>query len=98
MTADEDQPGVHRYEVRLGSAGVEDFRIVIEKDWQLVLYPDTDQAGLGEGALCGPDGDGHDRCWRILGSPGSRYQISLDLNGQDPHRAVYWNELGWRGR
>merc|ERR1712083_248800 len=90
MTPDEERRGVHTYLVEMGASGFEEFMIMIEKEMQLQLYPDTDQAGLGDYILCGPDGNGYGRSWRMTGAPGSRYQICLDLRGQDAHRAVYW--------
>jgi len=82
--------GVHRYVLRLGQNGYEEFCFVMERDWDMRLYPDVPEAQQGQAMLQGPDNMGHGLNWVIEGAPGSRWQITLDLTTEDRSAAVTW--------
>merc|ERR1711879_837467 len=80
MVPDPDINGVFRYRVRIGELGTEEFQLVLEKDWNRLIYPHLPQAGMGKGMLCGPDAYGVGLNWLIRGRVGQEYEISLDVN------------------
>jgi polyketide synthase-associated protein len=75
MTPDFNSISVFRIRnVIIGEAGYEDFRIVVDKDADQVIYP-------LDGAVRGPDAGGGEHCFRIEGSQGDEFEIVLDTSG-----------------
>mmetsp|Transcript_109431 Transcript_109431/g.274106 ORF Transcript_109431/g.274106 Transcript_109431/m.274106 type:complete len:1127 (-) Transcript_109431:14-3394(-) len=93
MKRDPEERQIFRCIVRLGRTGQEEFKIVCEKDWSMQLYPEYEQAGLGDSECLGPDDQGHGLNWLMTGRPGCAYQITLDLYERDMCRVVWWNEI-----
>mmetsp|Transcript_141894 Transcript_141894/g.441134 ORF Transcript_141894/g.441134 Transcript_141894/m.441134 type:complete len:1193 (-) Transcript_141894:145-3723(-) len=85
--------GQHRCSIMIGDKGIEDFQLVVDRDMGQVLYPHRGGAGLGEGAICGPDAEGAGLHWRIIGRPGHLYEILLDLNQEDALQMVSWQRI-----
>jgi len=82
-----ESPGLHTCDVNLDEDGNMSFRIVVDNDEQLSLYPDFRLA------LCGPDPDGADQAWHIHGSRHSTYRLTLDFTGSDRMKMVTWQPL-----
>jgi len=81
MTPDSDC--VYRlHDVIVGNQNFEEFRIVVDKDYERSLYP-------VDGALCGPNAAGADRSWRIEGAEGLEFEIVYDGSTELP--SVTWN-------
>merc|ERR1712217_524946 len=93
MRRDPKRRHIHKYVVRMGDGGSEEFHIVVEKDWNLQLYPDVEAANQGDAVMCGPDKHGHGKDWRICGIPGSTYEITLDTDEQEKSLSVTWRRL-----
>lgn len=87
MQADEGN-AVFRYQFSLGEAGVEEFQIVANQDWNQKFYPDKPAAAPGRCMVCGPDKGGHDLNWRVTGHPGTRMEVILDLSAEDKRKTV----------
>jgi len=88
-----NRKGVNTCRVTLGPTGVEEFQIVRDGDGGQAMYPHRGGASCGEGALCGPDAMGDGLNWRIHGRPLEALEIVLDLNQEDPFKAVLWHEI-----
>jgi len=82
-----ESPGLHTCDVKSDEDGYMSFRIVVDNDEQLSLYPDFRLA------LCGPDPDGADQAWHIHGSRHSTYRLTLDFTGSDRMKMVTWQPL-----
>jgi len=70
-------------DVIVGPDGVEEFRIVVDKDEKQTLYP-------VDGILHGPDAQGNGFAWRIEDSPGVEFEILLDNSSGVP--VVTWSK------
>jgi len=81
------EPGVHRYEAALDSAGFASFFIAASSDRSIILGLD------GQGGLqMGEERDGLD-AWYIYGTPNSTYEVVLDTTQLDMNRMVSWAPL-----
>jgi len=89
----EGSGGEYRCGVMLGDTGIEHFQLVVDRDMEQVMYPHRGHAGLGDGALCGPDGEGDGLLWTIRGRPGRVYEVRLNLNHEDPLQMVWWQKI-----
>jgi len=82
-----ESPGLHTCDVNLDADGYMSFRIVVDDDEALALYPDF------QGAMHGPDPDGKDRAWHVHGSRHSVYRLTLDFTGTDRTKMVTWRPI-----
>jgi len=85
--------GVYQCRVTLDEGGVEEFQVLVDKDWEMMLYPHIGGAGLAEGAVCGPDALGAGLRWRLRGRPGADYEVLLDWGREDGHKVLSWREV-----
>ena len=70
--------------------------IIIDKDPERIIYPEMSSASSGLSAWLGPDSLGQNNWWQIVANPGSRVDISLDLQQPDRRQAVTWQVLDGR--
>lgn len=61
----------------------EEFQIVVNYDWDMVLYPSSACAPPGEGLVCGPDGRSDGLKWRVVGPAGLAMEVRLNLGADD---------------
>jgi len=84
METDESTPGVYRGRFSVGQSYEESFRIVVDNDWNKVLYPQNDNSVPGLSIVFGPDGDVRKyQQWQVYGSPGDEMEVTLDLGAKD---------------
>jgi len=83
--------GVHRYAL-VATAENEEFKIVMDGDWEKALYPEVERAGMGQRAR-GPDGRGHGLNWMIPSRRGEAYEIIFVSHATDPAKKVFWRRV-----
>jgi len=84
MAPDLQTPGVHRCQLELDADGHTSFRILVDEDEQLALYPDHD------GSLRGPDPESREQAWHIHGGRNATYEVKLDMTSHDRAKMVSW--------
>mmetsp|Transcript_64680 Transcript_64680/g.192761 ORF Transcript_64680/g.192761 Transcript_64680/m.192761 type:complete len:502 (-) Transcript_64680:25-1530(-) len=83
----------------LGSDAMESFKLLLDGDWDLCVYPDRAGAHLHDGhTICGPDDGGMDQEWTIglhqadCASPGVSYTVRVFMAGETV-QSVKWASL-----
>lgn len=71
--------GVFHTMVTVGKERREEFKIVMDRDWELSLYPEVANSGPTD-SMFGPDSWGHGLHWSIYGEEGAEYEVILDSN------------------
>merc|ERR1711860_427182 len=69
MEADREFPAVHRCQFTMGQDGHESFKLVVDQNWSMMLYPANNGDHPGLCPLCGPDAKGHNRDGLVEGVP-----------------------------
>jgi len=96
----DEESSCYTADLQMGSADQENFQILCDNDWDLCLHPNQDKAGPSKnGALCGPDREGHGKNWTIGSSEEHSgqsviYRIVLKVDGAGYAEAVAWDRLG----
>jgi len=86
--AKKEGKGFYKTRVTIGQDGREYFKIVMDRDWEQSIYPDTPDSGPTQGpAMLGPDAMGHGLNWSITGEEGQEFEVILNMSS----RSVSWN-------
>jgi len=88
MDAHSEIPGIYKCLFIISSAAFEEFQIRCNNDPSQVLHPGKMGALPGPCLSLGPDDNGHDLNWRVVGSPGSEWEITLDFQAEDRRQVV----------
>lgn len=91
MLADPEHRGIFRLAVKIGSQNCEEFQILANCDWAQRMYPARPHAHMGEVVMMGPDGEGDDQNWLMVGAHGLTMEIIFDENEPDRRKRVRWN-------
>jgi len=94
MRSDPTTPGLFTGDIVLPPAGMVDFLIVRDKDWNQQLYPNVEVPFDDPNSVLGPDDWGSDTSqWWLQGLAGERYHVhfqrSFDQDGAE-FRRVTW--------
>lgn len=87
MAADEKKRGVYNYFVTIGFDWKEEFQMALDANWEQTLHPNE------WGVLQGPDNNGHGKNFKIMGRPGTTFEVILDLNKEDAREQCTWVEV-----
>mmetsp|Transcript_131243 Transcript_131243/g.293627 ORF Transcript_131243/g.293627 Transcript_131243/m.293627 type:complete len:216 (+) Transcript_131243:798-1445(+) len=83
-------PGVFRGTFRLGMSGVEQFFIVVNRDFNKAMYPKSSNETPGAGGVYGPAPIEEDAelQWAVFGQPNQEMEVILDLLARDRRAMV----------
>lgn len=89
------------HSLRLGHDGQESFQLLLDGDWEAVLYPSIPDAGPGvDHGILGPDSLGHGKNWTIGRRngvrPGDRCNIVVEVDQSGMPVLVSWAIVGGR--
>jgi len=88
LQPDPSSPNIRRCQFKMGVKCKEEFQIVVNQNWGRRLYPEIAGDPTGACIACGPDGKAHDRNWEVVGYPGQKFEVILNLGAEDKRRLV----------
>jgi len=93
MAADEESPGTFRCRGAVGETGEECFRIVVDADPGLRLFPEVPDSEPGSSIAFGPDKASSNNLWRVTSlKAGAVFEIVYDQTAADKRRKV---DINW---
>jgi len=88
-----DKANTFKAEMTMPEDGPQSFQIVIDENVHQAYHPELEFADQLMSPCQGPDGKGLGMCWSIDEEPGTRVEITLDLNASDRREVVTWKAV-----